>query len=133
MVWKMMAVKKVMWRIFRLQTTGTQRIYAVLKIMLNLCALRWLRPRRRRVRNFNPLRSEISYILFWNGRIKDNRLHLNKEIDCEFLMLISKLNQSFRVEGKKELLKKFVRHLYDGILLFLVPMVGSYLGIKLIK
>ena len=46
-------------------------------------------------------------------------------------MLISKLNQSFRVEGKTECLKQFVRHLYDDILLFLVLMVGSYLGIKL--
>ena len=33
-------------------------------------------------------------------QIKDNSLHLNIEIDSEFLMLISKLNQSFRVEGK---------------------------------
>ena len=72
-------------------------------------------------------------MLFWNGRIKDNSLHLNKEIDSEFLMLISKLNQSFRVEGKKEFLKQFVRHLYEGALLFLVLMVGSYLGIALIK
>ena len=65
--------------------------------------------------------------------MKDNSLHLNKEIDSECLMLISKLNQSFRVEGKKEFLKQFARHLYEGILLFLVLIVGSYLGIKLIK
>ena len=31
------------------------------------------------------------------------------------------------------MLKKFVRYLYDGILLFLIVMVGSYLEIKLIK
>ena len=48
-------------------------------------------------------------------------------------MFISKLNQSFRVEGKKECLKQFVRHLCDGILLFFVLIVGSYLQIKLIK
>ena len=48
-------------------------------------------------------------------------------------MLISELNQSFRAEGKKECLKQFVRHLYDSILLFFVLMIGSYLGIKLIK
>ena len=34
--------------------------------------------------------------------MKDNSLHLNKEIDSEFLMLISKLSQSFRAEGKQE-------------------------------
>ena len=48
-------------------------------------------------------------------------------------MLISKLNQSFRAEGKKECLKQFARHLCDGILLFLVLVVGLFLGIKLIK
>ena len=42
-------------------------------------------------------------------------------------MLKSKLKQSIRVEGKKEFLKQFVRHLYDGIPLLLVLMVGSYL------
>ena len=65
--------------------------------------------------------------------MKGNSLHLNKETYSEFLMLTSNLNQSFRAEGKKECLKQFVRNLYDGILLFLVLMVGSYFGIKLIK
>ena len=39
--------------------------------------------------------------------MKDNSLSLNKEIYFEFPMLTSKLNQSFRVEGKNECLKQF--------------------------
>ena len=41
-------------------------------------------------------------MLFSIGRIKDNSLHLNKEID--FYIPISKLKQSFRVKGKEECL-----------------------------
>ena len=37
--------------------------------------------------------------------MKDNNLLLNNDIDSEFLVLISKENQSFKVEGKKKVLK----------------------------
>ena len=33
--------------------------------------------------------------------MKDNNLLLNSDIDSEFLILISKENQSFKVEGGK--------------------------------
>ena len=41
-------------------------------------------------------------MLVWTGRTKDNNLPLNIEIDSEFLILRSKLNQSFRVEERLE-------------------------------
>ena len=68
------------------------------KLYLNLCSFKWLRLKRKRVRNLSPFWSKILYILLWTGRLKDNNLLLNVEIDSEFLMLSSKLNQSFRVE-----------------------------------
>ena len=37
--------------------------------------------------------------------MKDNKLLLNSDIDSEFLILISKENQSFKVEEKKRVLK----------------------------
>ena len=58
---------------------------------------------------------------------------LNIEIDSEFLILRSKLNQSFRVDGKKEYLKQFVQQLKVGILLFLVLVFVSNFGTKFIK
>ena len=45
-------------------------------------------------------------MLLWTGRIKGNNLLLNNEADSAFLMLRSKLKQSFRAEGKKEYLKQ---------------------------
>ena len=65
--------------------------------------------------------------------MKDNNLLLNSDIDSEFLTLISKENESFKVVGKKEYLKQSVRQWEVGILLFLVLMVGSQFGIKFIK
>ena len=50
-------------------------------------------------------------ILFCTGRIKDNNLLLKIEIDSEFLILTSRLNQSFRVQGKNEYLKQSVQQL----------------------
>ena len=64
---------------------------------------------------------------------KKTQLTLNIGVDSEFLMLRSKLNQSFRVEGKKEYLKQSVRQLKVGILLFLVPIFVPYFGTKFIK
>ena len=46
---------------------------------------------------------------FCTGRISDSNLLLKTEIDSEFLILISKSNQSFKVEGKKEYLKQSVQ------------------------
>ena len=48
-------------------------------------------------------------------------------------MLRSKLNQSFRVEGKKEYLNESVRQLKVGIRLLLVLMFASHFGTKFIK
>ena len=44
-------------------------------------------------------------MLLWTGRIKDSNLLLNIEIDSEFLMLSSKLSQSFEVHEKKRILE----------------------------
>ena len=97
------------------------------------CWLRWLRHNLRGVGNVKPFGSKILYMLVWTGRIKDNNLLLNIEIDSEFLILRSKLNQSFRVERKKDYLKQFVQHLKVGILLFLVLVFVSHFGAKFIK
>ena len=122
MVWKVMAVQRVMWStsIFKLQEyNGFRQSW---KLFRNLCSLRFLRPNIRRVRNANPFGSKILYMLVWTGQIKGNNLLLNIGIDSEFLMLRFKLDQSFRVEGKKSAWNKlqFVRQLKVGILLFLV-------------
>ena len=79
------------------------------KLCRNLCSLRWLKLRRRRVSNIYPFGSNILNTLFCNGRISDSNLLLKTEIDLEFLIL-SKVNQSFKIEGKKEYLKQSVRH-----------------------
>ena len=71
--------------------------------------IRWLKLRRRRVSSIYLFGSKISNTLFCNGRISDSNLLLKTEIDLEFLVL-SKVNQSFKVEGKKEYLKQSVRH-----------------------
>ena len=48
-------------------------------------------------------------MLFRTGQMKDRNLLLNSDIDSEFLILISKENQSFKGEGKKEYLKQSVQ------------------------
>ena len=134
MAWKMMAVQKVMWSIFDLLTTRTDRGFRQSwKLCWYLCSLRWLKPSLRRVRSFKPFGSKILYMLLWIGRLKDNNLLLNNETDSAFLMLRSKLNKSLRVEGKKEQLKQSVQQLNLGILLFLVLMFGPHFGTKFIK
>ena len=65
-----------------------------------------LKPKRRRVKNFNPIGSNILYTLLSRGRMNDNSLLLNTEIGSEFLTVSSNLYQSFRVEEKKEFLKQ---------------------------
>ena len=66
------------------------------KMCRNPCSLRWLKSNLRRVRNFKPFGRK--YCMFLStGKIKDNSLLLNNETDSTFLMLRSKLKQSFRV------------------------------------
>ena len=119
MVWKVMAVEKV--------------IRQSWKLSQNLCSVRWLKPNLRRIRNFRHFGLKILYMIVWTGRIKDNNLLLKTETDSEFLKLRSKLNQSFRVEGKKEYLKQSVRQFKVGILLFLVLTFVSYLEQSLLN
>ena len=49
-----------------------------------------------------------AYVALKWMRIKDNNLLFNIEIDSEFLMLISRWNQSFRVNRKKEYMEQSV-------------------------
>ena len=65
----------------------------------------------KRVRNLSPFESKISDILLETGRIKDNSLLLNIEVDSEFLML--SWNQTVRIEGKREYLKEFFLQLFS--------------------
>ena len=60
--------------------------------------------KRKRVRNFNPIGSNILYTSLWIGRMKDRSLLLNIAIDSEFLIAASNWNQSLNAEGKKEFL-----------------------------
>ena len=62
---------------------------------------RWLKPRRKRVRNFNPSRSKMLKILFSNGRMKGISFCLNALIVSEFLILGSRWNHSSSEVGKK--------------------------------
>ena len=71
------------------------------------------------VRNFKPIGSNIIYTLLGIGRINDNNLFLKIAIDSESLIVESKLNQSFMVEGKNEFLKHSVRQWNVGKRLFL--------------
>ena len=54
-----------------------------------------------------PLRPPLNPPLC-TGRTKDNNLLLKIEIDSEFLILTSRLNQSFRVQEKNKYLKQSV-------------------------
>ena len=53
----------------------------------------------------NPFGSKMLNTLFCTGQISNSNLLLKNKIDSEFLILISKLNQPFKIEGKKEYLK----------------------------
>ena len=68
-----------------------------------------------------------------NKWISDSNLLLKTEIDSEFVIVWSNLNQSFKVEGKKEYLKESVQQWKIGIWLFLLLMVWLHYGIKLIR
>ena len=65
--------------------------------------------KRKGVKNFNPIGSNILCTLLSRGRMNDNSLLLNIEIDSEFLIVSCNLYQSFGVEGKKQFLKQSVR------------------------
>ena len=96
---KVMTVEKVMWCIFNFQTTRTKRIHAVLKIMLKPILMKVTKCKR--VKNFNPIGSNILYTLILRGWMNDSSLLLKTEIVSDFLIVSSNLYQSFRVEGKK--------------------------------
>ena len=48
-------------------------------------------------------------MLLWIGRINDSNFFLKTDINSELLIFSSRLNQSLKAEGKKELLKHSVR------------------------
>ena len=50
---------------------------------------------------YNPFGSKILNGLFCTGPVSDRNQLLKTEVDSEFLILSSKLNQYFNVEGKK--------------------------------
>ena len=52
------------------------------------------------MKGFNPFRSKRLKTLFCTGRINNSNLFLKTEIDSEFLILPSKLNQSLK-KGKR--------------------------------
>ena len=92
------------------------------KLCLNLCSLRWLQPKHKRVSNFNPVGSNTLYTLLWIGRMMDNSLLLNiaRESDSKW-------------KEKKEYLKQFALEWSFGMWLFLVVMVCWVFGMKLSK
>ena len=75
------------------------------------CSFRWLKPRGKRVSNFNPYGSKMLKILFSNGRMKDNSLCLSVLIDSEFIILGSRWNDSSREAWEKEGLKNSISQL----------------------
>ena len=77
--------------IFNLQITRRWKIHAILKIMSKSLLIK-----------------DNAYVALKWMRIKDNNLLFNIEIDSEFLMLISRWNQSFRVNRKKEYMEQSV-------------------------
>ena len=130
---KVMAGQKVMRCIFNFQTQEHRGFMQSWKLCRNLCSLKWLKPKRKRVKNFNPIGSNILYTLLSRGRMNDNSLRLKYwnwlRVSHSFIYLY----QSFRVEGKKEFLKQSVRRWTVGIRFILVLVVCWIFGIKLIK
>ena len=85
-----------------------------LKLWLNLWSLRWLKPNRRRINNFNPVGLWIPYVSLHLGLIKFNILFLNIKNESDDFMILSKLFHSFTVYGKNEFLKSSVLTLKFG-------------------
>ena len=65
--------------------------------------------------------------------MNDTSLVLKFANDSEFLISTSKLNQSFRVDGKKEFLKQSVQQWNVGKWFLLVLMVKVHFGIRFFK
>ena len=84
-----------------------------LKLWLNLWSLRWLKPNRRRVNNFNPVGLWIPYVSLHLGLIKFNILFLTIKYDSDDFIL-SILFHSFTAYGKNEFLKSSVLILKFG-------------------
>ena len=95
--------------------------------------MRWLNPKCKRVRNFKPIGSNTLYKLLGIGRINDDNLFLKIAIDSESLIVESKLNQSFMVEGKKEFFKHSVQQWNVGKGLFLNLVDWWHFGIIFFK
>ena len=103
-----------------------------IKIKIKLCSFRWLKPKHK-WDSFNPWGSEMLKILFSTGWIKNNNLLLKIETDSEFLILTSRLSQSFWVQWKNEYLKQSVLQLWVVRCLFIVLKVCLHLEIKTIR
>ena len=80
------------------------------KLWWNLCSLRWLKPKRKRVRSFNPIGSNTLYTLRGTEWMNDSSLLLKIAINSEFLIVTSNLDQSLKVEGKNN----FWNSLFDS-------------------
>ena len=79
------------------------------KLCQNLCSLRWLRPRHKRVRSLIPTGFWILYLEFaWDRAIFSNDA-LNKENDVAPLILSSSLFHSSMTFGKNEFLNVLVQ------------------------
>ena len=76
-----------------------------LKLWLNLWSLRWLKPNRRGVNNFNPVGLWIPYVSLHLGLIKFDIFFLNIKYDSNGFMILSKLFHLYTVYGKNEFLK----------------------------
>ena len=79
------------------------RLIQSLKLWLNLWSLRWPKPNRIRVSDFNPVGLWILFVSLLFGLIKFNILFLNIKYDSDDFMILSKLFHSFTV---KQLWKK---------------------------
>ena len=76
-----------------------------LKPCLNLCSMRWLKPRRNLVNRFIPYGLQMSKILFGEGLINPKSLFSKILIFSEFITSRLSLFHSIVEEKKKEFLK----------------------------
>ena len=80
-----------------------------LKLCQNLCSRKWLRPKCRRVNNFNPFGWWPLYISAGLGRIKLSSARIKISSEEAFLMLRQSLFKFKEQEGKYVDLKRTVR------------------------
>ena len=76
-----------------------------LKACLNLCSLRWFKPRRNLVTSFIPYGLKISKMLLGKGLINSKSIFLEIQIFSELFTSRLSLFHSTIEEGKKESLK----------------------------